>query len=550
MPHEAVESLDRALEKVNQRKLWLLSMFLLTSSPGVFNAYHIMASLFLSHIPPHWCQVEELTTANWTSEQIRNISSPGGSTESSCSVIGWNYTQLADMGYEAALEYVKSHTLPPASPCINYSYDEDVPHSSTVTEWDLVCDRLPLKSNVQSSIALGKFVGGFLFGFIADKYGRKSSFVLACLTYVVTGPLAAFAPSYWLFIVARFFIGTAGSGCYESAYTLLTELASKDRRAMLGCVYNMSYPFGYITLSLIALMFPAWRTLQLAVSLPMLLLLFHCWLLPESPRWLMTQGRQIEAWAVVKSIDASVVPPTFENITNIQGEEGPYVPLFKRILDGIRKLFALFGTKELCRRICISYFTWFVAALSYYVLALNADNFSSNRYVYLALAGLVEAPSYVLPLLILMFLGRKSTAALLFLLSGLALISILLIPQENKLLILVVALLGRFADSAVFAVIILHTSELFPTSNRNTAIGTSLAVSQLGSISAPYVVDILGKYVWYMPSTLCGGLALCSVLLTLVLPETRGKPLMDTVQDLKKAHHQDRVSVRNCCTFS
>ncbi|XP_054260228.1 organic cation/carnitine transporter 2-like [Macrosteles quadrilineatus] len=122
--------------------------------------------------------------------------------------------------------------------------------------------------------------------------------------------------------------------------------------------------------------------------------------------------------------------------------------------------------------------------------------------------------------------------------------------SKNKLLILVVALLGRFADSAVFAVIILHTSELFPTSNRNTAIGTSLAVSQLGSISAPYVVDILGKYAWYMPSTLCGGLALCSVLLTLVLPETRGKPLMDTVQDLKKAHHQDRVSVRNCCTFS
>lgn len=62
---------------------------------------------------------------------------------------------------------------------------------------------------------------------------------------------------------------------------------------------------------------------------------------------------------------------------------------------------------------------------------------------------------------------------------------------ESKLLILIVALLGRFADSAVFAVIILHTSELFPTSNRNTAIGTSLAVSQLGSISAPYVVDIL-----------------------------------------------------------
>ena len=57
--------------------------------------------------------------------------------------------------------------------------------------------------------------------------------------------------------------------------------------------------------------------------------------------------------------------------------------------------------------------------------------------------------------------------------------------------ILCVALLGRFCISAVFAVIILHTSELFPTTNRNSAIGTSLAMSQFGTVAAPYIVDIL-----------------------------------------------------------
>ncbi|KAG8253212.1 hypothetical protein J6590_039551 [Homalodisca vitripennis] len=88
-------------------------------------------------------------------------------------------------------------------------------------------------------------------------------------------------------------------------------------------------------------------------------------------------------------------------------------------------------------------------------------------------------------------------------------------------MILIVAMLGRFADSTVFAVIILYTSELFPTSNRNTAIGTSVAVSQLGSICAPYVVDIMGRYVWYIPSTLCGCLAVFSALLILLLPETQ-----------------------------
>uniref|UniRef100_A0A1B6KNG7 Major facilitator superfamily (MFS) profile domain-containing protein n=2 Tax=Graphocephala atropunctata TaxID=36148 RepID=A0A1B6KNG7_9HEMI len=364
------------------------------------------------------------------------------------------------------------------------------------------------------------------------------------------GPLAAFSPSYWLFIVARFFVGIAGSGCYEAAYTILTEVASKERRAVLGCVYNMSYPVGYMSLSLIALMFPTWRALQMAISLPMLLLLVHCWYLPESPRWLMTQGRHIEAWAIIKNVDRSLVPPILEDIPNVQKEEGPFVPLHKRIFDGFRKLFSLFTTAELCLRICICYMTWFIAALSYYVLALNADNFSSNRYIYLALSGLVEMPSYILPLIILMWFGRKFTGSLLFLVSGLALMAILFIPAENKLLILIVALLGRFADSAVFAVIILHTSELFPTAIRNTAIGTSLAVCQLGSIFAPYVVDILGSSAWYLPSTLCGGLAVFSALLILLLPETRNKPLMDTIEDLKKAEKRDHVSIRNCCNFS
>uniref|UniRef100_A0A1B6GK75 Major facilitator superfamily (MFS) profile domain-containing protein n=1 Tax=Cuerna arida TaxID=1464854 RepID=A0A1B6GK75_9HEMI len=551
MPEELeVEKIDEALERLNQRRWWIWGIFILASSPGVFNAYHIMVSLFFNTVPPYWCRIPELVDTHWTNDQIRNISSPMGLAASSCYMNSWNYTYLATMDYKSALQFVASQPKPSESPCTQFMYDEEVPYSSTVSQWDLVCDNLPLKSNIQSSIAIGKFVGGFLFGFIADKYGRKSSFVLASLTYIIMGPLAAFSPSYWLFIVARFFLGTAGSGCYESAYTILTEVASKERRAVLGCVFNMSYPIGYMTLSLIALMFPTWRSLQIAISLPMLLLCVHCWFLPESPRWLLTQGRQIEAWAVIKNVDKSVVPPLSEDITNVQREEGPFVPLYKRIFDGFRKLFGLFATAELCRRICICYMTWFVAALSYYVLALNADNFSSNRYIYMALSGLVEAPSYVLPLIILSWFGRKFTGSLLFFVSGVSLITILFISAENKLMILIVALLGRFADSAVFAVIILHTSELFPTCNRNTAIGTSLAVSQLGSIFAPYVVDIMGRYAWYIPSTLCGGLALFSALLILLLPETRNRPLMDTIQDLKKAPKRDRVSIRNCCYFS
>lgn len=98
--------------------------------------------------------------------------------------------------------------------------------------------------------------------------------------------------------------------------------------------------------------------------------------------------------------------------------------------------------------------------------ALNVDNFSANRYLYVFLTGVSEIPAYILPLPLLAVMGRRPVSALLFLISGIALLSILLIPQSSTTSIMIVALIGRLAVAAVFSVIILHTSELFPTVSR------------------------------------------------------------------------------------
>lgn len=50
---------------------------------------------------------------------------------------------------------------------------------------------------------------------------------------------------------------------------------------------------------------------------------------------------------------------------------------------------------------------------------------------------------------------------------------------------------GRFGISAVYAIVTLHTAEMFPTEIRNSALGTSSTMSHVGSIAAPYVVDFL-----------------------------------------------------------
>uniref|UniRef100_A0A1B6FR82 Major facilitator superfamily (MFS) profile domain-containing protein n=2 Tax=Cuerna arida TaxID=1464854 RepID=A0A1B6FR82_9HEMI len=540
--------MDFALEKVNERTLWICTLFLLCSSPGTLNAWHILVSNFYAFVPPHWCQVPDLLEAEWTPDQIRAVSSPRGAEGSSCSMVGWNYTELAGLGYEEALKFVNSNPKPAEVPCTRFFYQEKVPHSSTVSEWDLVCGNQMQKSNVQGAIAIGKFFGGFLFGLIADRYGRKISFVLSCVTYMLFGPLTAISPNFTFFILMRFLTGLAGSGVYETGFTILAEIVSKERRANLGCIYNLSYPIGYLALPIISLIFPEWRHLQLAISLPAILLLLHCWVLPESPKWLITQNRQEEAWRIIKRIRPSV-PDLARGAEQESAPAKTHQPIFSRIIEGSHKLLMLFSSIEQCKRIAVAYFCWFTVALIYYVLALNAPNFNINQHLFTFVSGIIEIPGYCLPLLLFIWLGRKCTSTILYFACGLALVVITTIPLSNKTIILAAAMAGRFADVAVFGVITVYTAELFPTTVRNTAVGSSLAISQLGSISAPYIVDNLNKFGWYVPSTICGIGGLISAVLVLLLPETRGRPLLDTVEQLRR-QKEDRVSIRKCCTFT
>jgi len=76
-------------------------------------------------------------------------------------------------------------------------------------------------------LAFGKFIGGLLFGSISDIYGRKFAFNLAALIYILSGPSAALIDSYILFLIARFLIGVAGSGIYESSYTICNNSIKK-----------------------------------------------------------------------------------------------------------------------------------------------------------------------------------------------------------------------------------------------------------------------------------------------------------------------------------
>lgn len=71
-------------------------------------------------------------------------------------------------------------------------------------------------------------------------------------------------------------------------------------------------------------------------------------------------------------------------------------------------------------------------------------------------------------------------------------------------------------------------------------------MSHIGSIAAPYVADLLGATVWWGPTTLCGIFTLLAGLLCAILPETRGRPLANTV-DEEVSEGRENVSLYNFC---
>lgn len=83
-----------------------------------------------------------------------------------------------------------------------------------------VCDYKALPTIAQAIFFCGAIVGGLIFGWMADRYGRIPALVGTNLTGLAAGVLTAFSSSFWQFCLCRFFVGFAFDNCFTMMYIL------------------------------------------------------------------------------------------------------------------------------------------------------------------------------------------------------------------------------------------------------------------------------------------------------------------------------------------
>ena len=107
---------------------------------------------------------------------------------------------------------------------------------NVISEWGLVCDREFVGALISSTYFCGVMVGGIIFGYFSDKFGRKNIMLICLYTQCVIGIALHFVRRLVVFMGLRCIQGIFIQGLQCVTYSMVMELFSRKYRAMAGCI--------------------------------------------------------------------------------------------------------------------------------------------------------------------------------------------------------------------------------------------------------------------------------------------------------------------------
>jgi len=138
-------------------------------------------------------------------------------------------------------------------------------------------------------------LGAFIFGRLADRFGRRPILMLDVGLYSLLGFATAFAPDLTTFLVIRALFGVAMGGEWGIGASLTMESVKPESRGVVSGLLQSGYPTGYLLASVVyGLVYTTigWRGMFMVGALPALLVLFIRRNVPESPGWSADRARK------------------------------------------------------------------------------------------------------------------------------------------------------------------------------------------------------------------------------------------------------------------
>lgn len=403
---------------------------------------------------------------------------------------------------------------------------------------------------VTSSLLFGAAIGAVAGGRISDVLGRRKTIIFLSIMFLLGALACVFAPGFEVMVLGRLILGLAVGGASTVVPVYLAELAPYEIRGSLAGRNEVMIVSGMLAAFVVNAVIGnlwgefhgVWRIMLSVSALPAVALFFGMLRMPESPRWLVSKGRQEDALNVLKTIrSVDRAEAEIEDVRHLENE-------YKETTSW--SVLAVLKNKWLLRIILVGIgigvaqqLTGINSILYYGQSVLIEAGFDSNAALIANIApGAISVIGSIIALRLMQTMNRRTTFMLGYglttachFLIGIASVTL---PVGNParpfvLLFLIVAFVGSmntFLNVATWVTL----SEIFPLHIRGFAIGVSvfclwIANAFLG-LYFPSIVAAVGITGTFFMFGAVGIAALIFVYTQ--MPETRGRTLEALEEDV------------------
>ncbi|KAG2547279.1 hypothetical protein PVAP13_9KG077000 [Panicum virgatum] len=305
------------------------------------------------------------------------------------------------------------------------------------------------ESMLSSVVFAGMLIGACAWGFVSDKYGRRTGLLFSTMFTSGMGFLSALSPNYLCLVALRFLVGVGVGGSHVFISWFLEFVPAQNRGTWM-VILSLFWTLGTILeASLAWVVLPAlnWRWLLALTALPCVLMLPFFGLTPESPRYLCVQNRMADATAVLErmaSANQSDLPPgvliynreTKTDHDNLASESECLLPIREKECkvddavsseSGSLAALRMLLSRNLLKSTLLLWFVFYANSFAYYGIVLLTSQLSdanrscasgvifglhqkdTNIYKDTFITSLAEIPGLLLSACLVDWFGRKAS---------------------------------------------------------------------------------------------------------------------------------------------
>ncbi|XP_015511708.1 carcinine transporter-like [Neodiprion pinetum] len=530
-----IENFDDILPYIGEagRYQWLLFILLLPFT--VVYAFLYFTQFFLTLTPEqYWCKVPELDGWNLTDHEKIALSIPaanadelkleGATAVSRCQMYAVNYTELLMTGVRVA-DPSWATTKCEHGWSFNYT---NIPYASIAAELEWVCDKTYLSSAAQSAFFAGSMIGGLVFGYVADHYGRIPALVACNAVGFFASIATVFANSFWSFCLCRLVVGTAFDNCFNILFIIVIEYVGPKYRTLIANLsFGIYFAVASSILPWIAYWIADWRILSVVTAAPLAIAFVGPWIVPESARWYISSGKVDKAIDMLKRFERvngkTVQPEIYEefrescnNIIKNDKSHNNYT-----VLD-------LFKKPRLARITVMLIIWWLAMIIVFDGHVWNMKLLDPNVFMSFSLAALTELPAAIILAILLDRWGRRWMSFLSLAMCGIFSFIAVATPAGGPTVIM--AIFARLGVNIAANIGFQYAAEMLPTVVRAQGVSLIHIIGYFAHIIGPYIV-YLADVAPQLPLVVLGLLSMSTAFLTLFLPETLDQDLPESLQE-------------------